>query len=139
PSVYVANVGDDTLPDGGALAARVREAAAAQGAIAVVVCAQLEAELAELDPEDAADMRESYGLAEGGLEALAEAVWEAGGLITFFTAGEPEVRAWPVEREASAPVAAGVIHSDFERHFIRAEVTSVSELVEAGSMDALRS
>jgi ribosome-binding ATPase len=139
PSVYVANVGDDLLPDGGEPARRIREVAAAQGAVAVVVSAQLEAELGDLDAEDAAMMRQSYGLAEGGLEALAEAVWQAGGLITFFTAGEPEVRAWPVEREAPAPVAAGVIHSDFERHFIRAEVTSVSELVQAGSMDALRS
>jgi ribosome-binding ATPase YchF (GTP1/OBG family) len=65
-------------------------------------------------------------------------VWDAGGLITFFTAGEPEARAWPCEAEAPAPVAAGVIHSDFEKHFIRAEVTSVDELVGAGSMEALR-
>jgi ribosome-binding ATPase YchF (GTP1/OBG family) len=72
------------------------------------------------------------------LEAVARAVWDAGGLITYFTAGEPEVRAWPVERDATAVVAAGKIHSDFERHFIRAEVASVDELVDAGSMDNLR-
>jgi ribosome-binding ATPase YchF (GTP1/OBG family) len=72
------------------------------------------------------------------LEAVARAVWDAGGLITYFTAGEPEVRAWPVERDATAVIAAGKIHSDFERHFIRAEVASVDELVEAGSMDNLR-
>jgi ribosome-binding ATPase YchF (GTP1/OBG family) len=65
-------------------------------------------------------------------------VWEAGGLITYFTAGEPEARAWPCERDALAPVAASKIHTDFEKHFIRAEVTSVDELVAAGSMDALR-
>ena len=69
---------------------------------------------------------------------MARAVWDAGGLITYFTAGEPEVRAWPVEAGSPAPVAAGRIHSDFEKHFIRAEVTSVDELVEAGSMEALR-
>jgi ribosome-binding ATPase YchF (GTP1/OBG family) len=83
-------------------------------------------------------MRESYGLAEATLDGVAKAVWEAGGLITFFTAGEPEARAWPTERDAPAPMAAGVIHSDFEKAFIRAEVTSVDELVAAGSMDALR-
>jgi len=65
-------------------------------------------------------------------------VWEAGGLITYFTAGEPEVRAWPCEQDASAPIAASKIHTDFEKHFIRAEVTSVDDLVAAGSMEALR-
>jgi ribosome-binding ATPase YchF (GTP1/OBG family) len=112
--------------------------AAAQGAQAIVICAQLEAELGELEAAEAAEMRESYGLGEGGLEAVATATWAAGGLITYFTAGEPEVRAWPCARDAPAPIAAGVIHSDFEKHFIRAEVTSVDELVEAGSMEALR-
>jgi ribosome-binding ATPase YchF (GTP1/OBG family) len=83
-------------------------------------------------------MRAGYGIDESGLGKIARAVWEAGGLITYFTAGEPEVRAWPCERDAPAPVAAGKIHTDFEKHFIRAEVTSVDELVAAGSMDALR-
>lgn len=145
PAVYVANVGDDALPDGGDTARRVRELAAARGAPAVAVSAQLEAELAELEPAEAAELRESYGLSSAGsddggsgLDAVARAVWQAGGLITFFTAGEPEVRAWPCQKDAPAPVAAGVIHSDFEKHFIRAEVTSVEELVAAGSMDALR-
>ena len=79
-----------------------------------------------------------YGINESGLTAVAQAVWRAGGLITFFTAGEPEVRAWPCDRDAPAPVAAGVIHTDFTKKFIRAEVTSVDELVAAGSMEALR-
>jgi ribosome-binding ATPase YchF (GTP1/OBG family) len=83
-------------------------------------------------------MRASYGIEEATLPEVARGVWDAGGLITFFTAGEPEVRAWPTERDSPAPVAAGVIHSDFEKSFIRAEVTSVDELVAAGSMDALR-
>ena len=138
PSVLVANVDEGALPEGGEPAAAVRRVAAQTGAEAIVVPARLEAELAELAPGDAAEYRSSYGLTEGGLGAVARAVWRAGGLITYFTAGEPEVRAWPVERDASAPVAAGVIHSDFEKHFIRAEVTSVDELVAAGSMDALR-
>ncbi len=138
PSVYVANIDDAALPDGGQAAEAVRRFAAERGAEALAVCAQLEAELAELDPKEAAEYRASYGLEAGGLDRLARAVWAAGGLITFFTAGEPEVRAWPCERDAPAPAAAGVIHSDFEKHFIRAEVTSVDELVAAGSMEALR-
>ena len=138
PSVVIANVDEERLPDGGELAERVRALAGEQGWAALVVDAQLEAELAELEPEDAAALRETYGLTGSSLDGVARAVWEAGGLITFFTAGEPEVRAWPCERETPAPVAAGVIHSDFEKNFIRAEVTSVDELVEAGSMEALR-
>ncbi len=138
PAVYVANVDDSLLPDGGELAERVRAYAQETGSESLVICAQLEGELAELDPAEAEQYRQSYGLEAGGLDRLARAVWNAGGLITYFTAGEPEVRAWPVEKDAPAPVAAGVIHSDFEKNFIRAEVTSVDELVAAGSMEALR-
>jgi ribosome-binding ATPase YchF (GTP1/OBG family) len=138
PSLVVANVGDQLLPTGGELAGRVAELASERRSRSLVVDAQLELELAELAPEEAAEMRESYGLEEATLDGVARAVWEAGGLITFFTAGEPEARAWPTERDAAAPVAAGVIHSDFEKAFIRAEVASVDELVAAGSMDALR-
>jgi ribosome-binding ATPase len=138
PSVVIANIGEDHLPDGGELAERVGALAAEHGWQAVPVNARLEAELAELDAEEAHELRQMYGLTGSGLAAVARAVWEAGGLMTFFTAGEPEVRAWPCEAEAPAPVAAGVIHSDFEKHFIRAEVTSVDELVDAGSMEALR-
>ncbi len=98
----------------------------------------LEAELTELDPAEEKEMRASYGIDESGLGRIARAVWEAGGLITYFTAGEPEARAWPCERDSAAPQAAAKIHTDFEKHFIRAEVTSVDELVAAGSMDALR-
>ncbi|HXM57460.1 MAG TPA: DUF933 domain-containing protein [Candidatus Dormibacteraeota bacterium] len=132
PSVVIGNVGDDRLPDGGDLAEKLRELGA------LVVDAKLEAELAELAPEEAHELRQMYGLTGSGLDEVARAVWGAGGLMTFFTAGEPEARAWPCELEAPAPVAAGVIHSDFEKHFIRAEVTSVDELVAAGSMEALR-
>jgi ribosome-binding ATPase YchF (GTP1/OBG family) len=138
PSVVIANVDEGRLPDGGEVAGRVRELARERGWEALVVDAQLEAELAELEPDDAREMRATYGLPESGLDGVARSVWDAGGLITFFTAGEPEVRAWPCAAAAPAPVAAGVIHSDFEKNFIRAEVTSVDELVEAGSMEALR-
>jgi ribosome-binding ATPase len=138
PSVYVANVAESLLPGGGEAAAKVAEVALAEHAPSMVLSAKLEAELGELDPAEQAEMRAGYGIDESGLGRIARAVWEAGGLITYFTAGEPEVRAWPCERDALAPVAASKIHTDFEKHFIRAEVTSVDELVAAGSMDALR-
>jgi ribosome-binding ATPase YchF (GTP1/OBG family) len=138
PTVYVANSADELLPSGGQSAAKVSELAAGEHAPSIVLSARLEAELGELEPGEQAEMRAGYGIDESGLGRIARAVWEAGGLITYFTAGEPEVRAWPCERDAPAPVAAGKIHTDFEKHFIRAEVTSVDELVAAGSMEALR-
>ena len=138
PAVYVANSAENLLPLGGEPAAKVAKHAAAEGAPAITLSARLEAELAELDPGEQAEMRAGYGIDESGLGRIARAVWEAGGLITYFTAGEPEARAWPCERDALAPIAASKIHTDFEKHFIRAEVTSVDELVAAGSMDALR-
>jgi ribosome-binding ATPase YchF (GTP1/OBG family) len=138
PAVYVANAAEDLLPSGGQPAAKLAKLAQEEGAPMITLSARLEAELGELDPSEQAEMRASYGIDESGLGRIARAVWEAGGLITYFTAGEPEVRAWPCERDAPAPVAASKIHTDFEKHFIRAEVTSVDELVEAGSMEALR-
>jgi ribosome-binding ATPase len=138
PSVYVANVADELLPSGGEGAMKVIGIANEEGAPGMVLSARLEAELTELDPAEEKEMRASYGIDESGLGRIARAVWEAGGLITYFTAGEPEVRAWPCERDSAAPQAAAKIHTDFEKHFIRAEVTSVDELVAAGSMDALR-
>jgi ribosome-binding ATPase YchF (GTP1/OBG family) len=138
PAVYVANAAESLLPSGGAPAAKLGKLAEGEGAPMITLSARLEAELGELDPSEQAEMRAGYGIDESGLGRIARAVWEAGGLITYFTAGEPEVRAWPCERDAPAPVAASKIHTDFEKHFIRAEVTSVDELVAAGSMDALR-
>ena len=138
PAVYVANVAEELLPGGGEPATKVGKLAEAEGAPSIALSARLEAELAELDPAEQAEMRAGYGIDESGLGRIARAVWEAGGLITYFTAGEPEVRAWPCERDAPAPIAASKIHTDFEKHFIRAEVTSVDELVAARSMDALR-
>src|SRR5213082_1071671 len=138
PAVYVANAAEDLLPAGGEPAAKVKGLADAEGAPSIALSARLEAELAELEPAEQAEMRAGYGVDESGLGRIARGVWEAGGLITYFTAGEPEVRAWPCERDAPAPIAASKIHTDFEKHFIRAEVTSVDELVAAGSMEALR-
>ena len=138
PAVYVANSADELLPGGGEPSAKVVRLAHAEGAPAIVLSARLEGELAEIDPSEREEMRSIYGIDESGLGRIAKAVWEAGGLITYFTAGEPEVRAWACEKDALAPVAASKIHTDFEKQFIRAEVTSVDELVAAGSMDALR-
>jgi ribosome-binding ATPase YchF (GTP1/OBG family) len=138
PSVYVANVAEGLLPSGGDAAAKVAAVAADEHAPSIVLSARLESELGELEPAEQAEMRAGYGIDESGLGRIARAVWEAGGLITYFTAGEPEVRAWPCERDSPAPIAAGKIHTDFVQHFIRAEVTSVDELVAAGSMEALR-
>ena len=105
PSVYVANAADELLPGGGEPAAKVSKLAASEGAPAIVLSARLESELGELEPGEQAEMRAGYGIDESGLGRIARAVWEAGGLITYFTAGEPEVRAWPCERDAPAPVA----------------------------------
>lgn len=138
PSVYVANVAEQLLPSGGDGAMKVVGLANEEGAPAIVLSAGLESELGQLDPAEEEEMRAGYGIDESGLGRVARAVWEAGGLITYFTAGEPEARAWPCERDSPAPQAAAKIHTDFEKHFIRAEVTSVDELVQAGSMDALR-
>src|SRR5438309_4981706 len=138
PAVYVANAAEELLPNGGEPATKVKKLADAEGAPSIVLSARLEAELAELDPSEQAEMRTGYGIDESGLGRIARTVWAAGGLITYFTAGEPEARAWPCERDAPAPVPAATIHTDFEKHFIRAEVTSVDELVAAGSMEALR-
>jgi hypothetical protein len=126
--LYVANV-DDSNPTGeGTLVARVREYAAAHGGEVVVVCAKIESELAELEAKDRAEMLESLGMKEPALAAVARAAYHLLGLQSFFTAGEKEIRAWPVVQGSTAPQAAGVIHTDFERGFIRAEIYSVADL-----------
>ncbi|WP_038057277.1 redox-regulated ATPase YchF [Thermus amyloliquefaciens] len=134
PVIYVANVGEEDLPEGegNPHVQAVRDKAEAEGAEVVVVSARLEAELAELAPEEGKELLAAYGLRESGLQRLARAGYRALGLITFFTAGEKEVRAWTVRRGTKAPEAAGEIHSDMEKGFIRAEVIPWERLVEAG-------
>ncbi|WP_018112414.1 redox-regulated ATPase YchF [Thermus igniterrae] len=134
PVIYVANVSEEDLPEGkdNPHVQAVRAKAQAEGAEVVVVSARLEAELAELPPEEARELLAAYGLTESGLQRLARAGYQALSLFTFFTAGEKEVRAWTVCRGAKAPEAAGEIHSDMERGFIRAEVIPWDRLVEAG-------
>jgi ribosome-binding ATPase YchF (GTP1/OBG family) len=134
PVIYVANVAEEDLPEGegNPHVRAVREKAEREGAEVVVVSARLEAELAELSEEEAKELLSAYGLKESGLQRLARAGYRALGLLTFFTAGEKEVRAWTVRRGTKAPQAAGEIHSDMERSFVRAEVIPWDRLVEAG-------
>lgn len=136
--LYIANVEEDDLTGEGELVQRVRQRAEEENGEVVPVCARLEAELSELDEADRAEMLESVGLAEPALAALARGAYKLLGLQSYFTAGEKEVRAWTVPIGATAPQAAGVIHTDFERGFIRCETYGVSDLVELESEKAIR-
>jgi ribosome-binding ATPase len=138
PVLYVANVDEDDLAGEGPLVARVRERARQESGGIVPVCARLEAELVELDEADRREMLDSVGLAEPALAVLARAAYRLLGLCSFFTAGPKEIRAWTVPVGATAPQAAGVIHSDFERGFIRAEVYSVAELEQYKTEQAIK-
>ncbi|EMB14089.1 translation-associated GTPase [Rhodopirellula europaea 6C] len=130
PILYIANVDENDLNGEHELVGKVREHAAKTGASVACVCAKLESEIAELDEEDRAEMLADVGLEEPSLNIIAREAYRTLGLQSFFTAGETEVRAWPVRIGATAPQAAGVIHSDFERGFIRAEIYQLPELEE---------
>lgn len=139
PRLYVANVAEEDLPGGGEWATQVAQVAEAEGAPCIVLCAQLEADLAGWPSDEAAEYRAAVGLERSGLEALVWAGYHTLNLITFFTiAGGREVRAWSVRRGAAAPEAAGQVHSDMERGFIRAEVIGWKELMAAGGWSAAR-
>ncbi len=139
PMIYVCNVSEDALPDGNAYVDEVRSLAAEEGSDVVVISARIEEELTELGDDEARAFLADMGLSEPGLDRLVEVGYHTLGLLTFLTAGEKEVRAWTVRRGARAPEAAGVIHSDFQHGFIRAEVIGWEKLVEAGSIAAARS
>jgi ribosome-binding ATPase len=131
PAMYVANV-DEHGFDENPLLDRLRNFAAAEGAPVIPICAKLEAEIADLPEEDKVLFLADTGLEEPGLNRLIRAAYDLLGLQTYFTAGEKEVRAWTIHKGDTAPRAAGVIHSDFERGFIRAEVTSFADFVACG-------
>ena len=114
------------------------ERAAAQGAQVIPVCAKLEAEIAELDGEEKKMFLDDLGVAESGLDRLVKASYTLLGLISYLTSGEDECRAWTIKKGTKAPQAAGKIHSDFERGFIRAEVVSYEDLMACGTMAAAR-
>jgi GTP-binding protein YchF len=136
--LYVANVEENDLHGQGKHVLRLRKRAQEENGAVVPVCARLEAELAELEADERQEMLASLGLEEPALAALARAAYQLLGLQSFFTAGEKEIRAWTIPVGATAPQAAGVIHSDFERGFIRCETYSVDDLDQYGSEKALR-
>ena len=140
PVLYVANVNESDVGRGSAnpLVREVQTYAAREGADVVVISGKVEAEIAELEGEDRALFLKELGLEEAGLDRLIRAAYSLLGLATYFTAGEKEVRAWTIKKGTKAPQAAGVIHSDFERGFIRAEVVGYEQLVQAGSMGRAR-
>jgi len=140
PMLYVLNLGDDEAAEMDK-AVEKHKLAALQGranTAVVGVCGRLEAELAEVEGKEAADLLSSYGLKEPGLDRLIRATYDLMGLIPFFTAGEPEVRAWTIREGATAVKAAGEIHSDIEKGFIRAEVVRCEDLLAAGSIAAAK-
>ncbi len=140
PTLYAANVQEDHLLSGNAHVEQLRAALVADGEVAdiVIFSAKVEAELAELPVEDRAEFLDSLGVHESGLDRLARAAYHILGLQSYFTAGEKEVRAWTVRRGACAPEAAGVIHSDFEKGFIRAETVSYADFVRVGGWKLAR-
>lgn len=131
PVLYVANVAENDLAGNHPFVAQVEELAKREGAKVVTICGRIEAEIAELDGEEKALFLAEMGLAESGLDRLIRSGYELLGLITYFTAGKKEVRAWTIPAGFKAPQAAGVIHSDFEKGFIRAEVIAYADYVAA--------
>ena len=141
PVIYAANVEDSDLADDGAsnkYVAKVREIAANEGAEVFVISAQIEEEIAELDDDEKQEFLADLGIEKSGLEKLIAASYHLLGLMSFLTTGEDETRAWTIPIGCKAPKAAGKIHSDFERGFIKAEVINYKELLEAGSYAAAR-
>ena len=139
PVIYAANVAEDELADDGAsneYVAKVREYAANEGAEVFVICAKIEEEISELDDEEKAMFLEDLGLKESGLDKLIKASYSLLGLISYLTSGEDETRAWTIKKGTKAPQAAGKIHTDFERGFIKAEVVNYKDLLECKSLAA---
>ncbi len=141
PVIYVANVGEDEaaqVSDDNLMYKKVKEFADLEGAEVIPVCAGIEAEIAELEPEEKKMFLQDLGIEESGLDRLIKASYALLGYISYLTAGPKEVRAWTIVKGTKAPQAAGKIHSDFERGFIRAEIVSYDDLVACGSMNAAK-
>lgn len=141
PVIFAANVSEDDVADDGAsneYVQKVKEYAKEFDSEVFVVCAQIEQELAELDDEEKKMFLEDLGVKESGLDKLIKASYSLLGLISYLTAGETESRAWTIKKGTKAPGAAGKIHSDFERGFIKAEVVSYKDLMECGNMVAAK-
>lgn len=141
PVIYAANVAEDDIADDGAnnqYVQAVREYAAKQNSEVFVICAQIEEEISELDEDERKMFLEDLGLTESGLEKLVRASYHLLGLMSFLTAGEDETRAWTIKIGTKAPQAAGKIHTDFERGFIKAEVVNYQDLLDCGSYAGAR-
>ena len=138
PIIYATNVSEDDLAEGNAWVAAVEALAAREGAEAVRISAQVEAELVDLAAEERSDYLAGLGVSEGGLQSLIRATYRLLGLRTYFTTGEKETRAWTITAGMTAPQAAGVIHTDFERGFIRAQTIAYAQLLEAGTLAEAR-
>ncbi|WP_397544002.1 redox-regulated ATPase YchF [Roseovarius salis] len=138
PVLYVCNVDEASAATGNALSARAQEMARAQGAASVVISARIEEEISQLDAEEAAMFLEEMGLEEPGLDRLIHAGYDLLGLQTYFTVGPKEARAWTIRRGTLAPQAAGVIHGDFEKGFIRAETIAYDDFVSLGGEQAAK-
>lgn len=141
PVIFAANVAEDDLADDGAsnhYVQEVREYAKETGSGVFVICAQIEEEISELEEDEKAMFLEDLGLKESGLEKLIRASYDLLGLMSYLTAGETETRAWTIKKGTKAPQAAGKIHSDFERGFIRAEVVNYKDLLDCGSLSAAK-
>ena len=141
PTIYAANVAEDDLADDAAsneYVAKVREFAKQEGSEVFVICAQIEQEIAELEDDEKKEFLEDLGLSESGLDKLITASYNLLGLISYLTTGPDESRAWTIERGTKAPQAAGKIHTDFERGFIKAEVVNYQDLLDCGSYAGAR-
>ena len=141
PVIYACNMGENDFADGidnNKYYNIVKEIAAAEGAETFPICAEMEAEIAELEPDEKEAFLEDMGLEKSGLDRLIKKSYSLLGLISYLTAGKPEVRAWTIKKGTKAPQAAGKIHSDFERGFIRAEVIAYDDLIACGSMTAAK-
>ena len=140
PVLYVANIGEDDMadPDSCEYYQQIKNFAESEGSQALAVCARTEEEIAELDDDEKQEFLEAEGVEESGLDRLIKASYKLLGLATFFTAGGKETRAWTFKQGMKAPQVAGVIHSDFERGFIRAETVSFEDLDKYGSMQGVR-
>jgi hypothetical protein len=140
PVLYVCNVEEASARDGNTFSAEVFKRAKEEGAVAVVISAKIESEIATLSREERKEFLDTLGLEEAGLDRLIRAGYQLLDLITYFTAGPKEARAWTIHRGTRAPAAAGVIHTDFEKGFIRAETIAYADYValngEAGARDA---
>ncbi|AEV69200.1 redox-regulated ATPase YchF [Acetivibrio clariflavus] len=140
PVLYAANVDEDGLrdPSNNPLVQEITEHAKKEGSEVMVICAKIEEEIAQLDDDEKAEFLKELGLTESGLDRLVKASYKLLGLISFLTAGPQEVRAWTIVKGTKAPQAAGKIHSDFERGFIRAEIVSFDDLMACGSYNAAK-